>query len=36
MYFNNIDSMINEFVYFFLKEGLLEKLEFLNFDVIIK
>ena len=28
--------MINEFVHFFSKEGLSEKLEFLNPDVIIK
>lgn len=36
MHPNNIDSMINEFVHFFSKEGLSEKLEFLNPDVIIK
>ena len=36
MHPNNIDRMINEFVHFFSKEGLSEKLEFLNPDVIIK
>lgn len=33
---NNIPMIINEFLHFFSKEGLSEKLEFLNPDVIIR
>lgn len=33
---NNVKPMLNEFIHFFSKEGLSEKLEFLNPDVIIR
>lgn len=33
---NNIPNLLKEFIYFFSKEGLSEKLEFLNPDVVIK
>ncbi|MGX7014488.1 sigma 54-interacting transcriptional regulator [Vagococcus silagei] len=33
---NNIPNFLNEFIHFFSKEGLSEKLEFLNPDVIIR
>ncbi|MGX7023638.1 sigma 54-interacting transcriptional regulator [Vagococcus hydrophili] len=33
---NNVANILNEFIHFFSKEGLSEKLEFLNPDVIIK
>ncbi|MDT2849646.1 sigma 54-interacting transcriptional regulator [Vagococcus carniphilus] len=33
---NNIPNILNEFIHFFSKEGLSEKLEFLNPDVIIR